>query len=170
MKVALIGLIIGLFLMVVAWLGIQLGAKQAGRYKAKRTLLTEPEQVLFHRLRQAFPDRHVFAQVSLNQLVEVAPTVSDRRARTGLFNRINGKALDFVVCGPDTSPLLVIELDDSSHNRRDRRRADRHKDEALGSAELRLVRVNVKKLPSVTELEVMLQSTDGPNGLELHAE
>lgn len=170
MKIALIGVLIGLVLMGVAWLGLQLNAKQIGRYKAKRTLLTEPEQVLFHRLRQAFPDWHVFAQVSLNQLVAVAPTVSDKRTRASLFNRINGKALDFVVCGADTSPLLIVELDDSSHNRKDRRKADQQKDEALESAELRFVRVNVKKLPSTTELAAMLQANDAPNEQEHHDE
>lgn len=159
MKVALIGLLIGVALMVAAWVGLRMQAGQLGRYRARRTLLTDPEQVLFHRLRQAFPEHLVFAQVSLNQVISVAPKVSDKRARTSLFNKINGKSLDFLICGPDSAPLLAIELDDSSHDRKDRRKADQQKTEALESAELRLVRMNVKALPSTPELADLLLPT-----------
>ena len=56
---------------------------------------------------------------------------------------MNQKHVDFVLCEPRTTrPLLVIELDDASHNSSDRRRAaDAAKDHACRTAGIPMLRV-----------------------------
>jgi hypothetical protein len=40
------------------------------------------------------------------------------------MNRISQLSIDFLIAGPDTRIIAAIKLDDSSHDRRDRRDAD----------------------------------------------
>ncbi len=50
-------------------------------------------------------------------------------------NRIHAKHIDFVLCDPETMEAkLAIELDDASHNRRDRVERDKFVDGALSAA------------------------------------
>lgn len=58
------------------------------------------------------------------------------------FNWISQKHVDFVLCDPDSmQPVCAVELDDASHQRRDRRRRDRFMDKAFGAAGLPLFHV-----------------------------
>jgi hypothetical protein len=57
-----------------------------------------------------------------------------RRDKTNWY-RIQAKCVDFVLCeAHDFAPRLVIELDDRSHDRPDRRERDAFVDEVLASA------------------------------------
>ena len=121
---------------------------------AAQPLLSVPEQVLYRRLREAFPDHVVLAQVALSQLIVVRAGPQWQ----AVHNRINRLVADFVVCSPDFTTLLVIELDDRSHGRRDRQDADARKSEALAAAGLRLVRYSVKSMPDVATLRAELEA------------
>ncbi len=60
------------------------------------------------------------------------------------FNKINAKHIDFLLCDPGTlAPRLAIELDDSSHNRADRRARDEFLNSALTAAHLPFLRLPV---------------------------
>jgi hypothetical protein len=69
----------------------------------------------------------------------------------------------FVLCRADLSVVAVIELDDRSHERRDRQDADARKTKALVDAGLRLVRIPAGALPSENELREMIDA-DTPSG------
>jgi len=72
------------------------------------------------------------AQVHLANLVAVESGTSAFRQ---YFNPIAMKCVDFVVVQRDTmTSLLVIELDDRSHERIERRERDRPVDDVLSSA------------------------------------
>ena len=118
--------------------------------EAKRTLLTEPEQVLFQRLVQALPHQLVLAQVQLLQAVRFKRGL--RHAT--IFNRISQLSLDFVVLTPDTRIVAAIELDDASH--RDRQSADARKAHALQSAGIPLIRWSVHEMPDVATIGLAL--------------
>jgi very-short-patch-repair endonuclease len=105
-------------------------------------LMTEPEQVLYHRLIEALPGLHVMGQVALSRAVRPRGK-RDLRA----FRAISQKSVDFVICGPDLRPLLIVELDDSSHKQHHRKRADQTKDQAIASAGIPLIRWNVREMP-----------------------
>ena len=105
--------------------------------------LTQPEQVLYHRLVAALPDYIVLAQVQLSRVMGVKKGFSVR----GWLNRINRMSFDFVVCLKDSTVVAAIELDDRSHVTPERIDADIKKSRAADSAGIRLVRWNVKGLP-----------------------
>ena len=123
-----------------------------------RAPLSRPEQSLYWRLSEAFPDHIVLAQVAIAQLLEVEE-VPNRRA---VFNRYRQLVADFVICNRAFGVVAVIELDDGSHQNPGRADADERKSAALGAAGLLLLRFNVRSLPSVGELRSVLAGHAGP--------
>jgi very-short-patch-repair endonuclease len=109
-------------------------------------VLTQREQPLFWRLQKALPDHVVLAQVQLSRMMRVKRTDKWRTWQ----NKIERKSADFVVCNKDFSVAAVIELDDSSHDRPDRRKSDADKDAALGGAGIRIIRW--RSLPSDADI------------------
>lgn len=70
------------------------------------------------------------------------------------FNRIAQKHLDFLICDSRTmKPILAVELDDSSHNRANRRERDEFLEEACQVAGLPLVRLPVQREYNTLEIE-----------------
>jgi len=118
--------------------------------------LSEPEQVLYWRLREACPEHQVLAQVALSQMLR-AKRGANRQAT---FNRFSQLVADFVVCTKAFEVVAVIELDDRSHDSAARAAADKRKNEVLAAAGYRLIRVSVSKMPSVTELRSLLPAAD----------
>jgi very-short-patch-repair endonuclease len=108
-----------------------------------RTVLTEPEQILYRRLMHALPNNLIFAQVQLSRFLVVKRGVP----RQTWFNRISQLSADFLILNPDTSVVAAIELDDGSHLRVSRRAADARKTQALQSAGVTLIRWHVGALP-----------------------
>lgn len=119
--------------------------KQRWPLEAKRRLLSDRERELFERLRTALPGYIVLAQVQVIQLL----SFERGRWSRGLFNRMCQLSVDFVILRPDTSIVAAVELDDSTHDRADRRDADARKTHALQSAGVQLVRWNARALPDV---------------------
>lgn len=117
-------------------------------YYAKRPL-SQPEQVLYFRLVQALPERIILAQVQLSRMLGV----KKGNKYQAWLNRINRMSVDFVICNKDYSVVAVIELDDKSHQRDDRRAADAKKDRALTSAGITIVRWQAKSIPNVTMIQ-----------------
>nr|WP_201745853.1 DUF2726 domain-containing protein [Xylella taiwanensis] len=119
-----------------------------------KRVMTDPEQVLYWRLVEALPDRIVLCQVQLSRFLGVR-----RGHQRHWFNRINQKSADFVVCAKDSSVLAVIELDDATHVRESRRKADLDKSKAVENAGLLLVRWNVNSIPSVHQIRDAFEVT-----------
>lgn len=111
--------------------------------------LSSPEQVLYFRLVQALPGNIVLAQVGLSCLLGVKKGNNHQ----AWLNRISRMSVDFVVCNKDSSVVAVIELDDATHQREDRRAADNKKDRALMAAGIRVVRWQVKAIPDVVGIQ-----------------
>lgn len=105
--------------------------------------LSQPEQVLWHRLVKALPDHIVLAQVQLSRVLGVKKGFNFNEWN----NRVNRMSLDFLVCRQDSSVVVAIELDDKSHARAGRFEADTKKDKALSAAGIALIRWNVRELP-----------------------
>lgn len=113
-------------------------------YRRLKTLLTAAEQRFYKALHAAVGrDYAIFTKVRIADTMEVV-RVADRRARIVAHNRIAAKHFDYVLCDPKTSNIIAaIELDDSSHQRRSRRRRDRFVDAACSKVGLPLVRYPV---------------------------
>jgi hypothetical protein len=100
-----------------------------------RPVLTEAERDFYARLRVAVPQYAVLCQVQISRFVEVR----DVADRLGVRNRYDRLSADFVLCAEDFQPLLVIELDDSSHGRPAQRARDAKKDAVLAAAGVPIV-------------------------------
>lgn len=120
----------------------------------KKDLLSEIEQSLFHRLKEACPDKIVLAQVSMSALVGIKKSPSWKAQ----FNKISRKYVDFVLCRPDFSIDAVIELDDKTHEQYDRWKSDDVKNVAFKNAGIKLVRFKAKELPSVEQIKAAIDS------------
>lgn len=119
----------------------------------KRKVLTNPEQILYNRLYKALPDYMILAQVPLSQILRVKKGYNFYQWN----NRINRMSVDFTVCRKDSSIVAVIELDDSTHQRKDRQDADAKKDKALNSAGIRIIRYSVNNIPDETTIKSYFQ-------------
>jgi hypothetical protein len=120
-----------------------------GCYRSKRPL-SEPEQVLFWRLREALPECVVLSQVSFSRFIE--PAGVGGSGRQALFNRISRKTVDFLLCLPDFTLVAAVELDDGSHLvQRDVKR-----DAILKDAGIPILRMNVRDIPSVDQLRSLI--------------
>lgn len=114
--------------------------------------LTQPEQVLYFRLKDSLPDQMILAQVQLSRFLGVKKGSNFHSWN----NRINRMSVDFLICGKDSSIIAAVELDDKSHERQDRIKADNKKDKALLSANVRTVRWNVKELPDMAAIRAAI--------------
>lgn len=124
------------------------GGDEVWPFYAKKPL-SQPEQVLYFRLVQALPEHIVLAQVQLSRLLGVKKGNNYQ----AWFNRINRMSADFVVCNKDSSIVAVIELDDATHQKEDRKAAGAKKDKALSSADIRIVRWQAKAIPDVSVIK-----------------
>lgn len=122
--------------------------KEIWPFYAKK-VLSEPEQILYFRLIQSLPEHIILAQVQLSQLLGIKKGNNYQ----AWFNRINRMSADFVVCKKDSSIIAVIELDDTTHQRKSRQTADTKKDKALTSAGIRIIRWQTKSIPNIATIQ-----------------
>lgn len=117
-------------------------------YKAK-PLLTKPEQVVYGKLRLAFPDLVLLVQVSLAQAVDIK---AQGQARGRWFGKVSAKSLDFVLCRQDFSIVAAIELDDKTHDTDIQKQRDSDKDRVLAAAKIPLLRWRAGRVPSMEDM------------------
>jgi very-short-patch-repair endonuclease len=126
-------------------------------------LLTAAEGDFFAVLQSAAPaGMLLFAQVRLANLVEVQSWA--RYDKTHWY-KIQAKCVDFVLCEPCTFiPRLVIELDDSSHKRADRRERDAFVDAVLAAASLPIMHVRWQRRydPRVLAQQIAVKLSSTP--------
>ncbi len=113
---------------------------------AMKKPLSEPEQVLYFRLRAALPECEVLAQVAFSRFLEISG--GDKAQRFGTLQTINKKSADYLVCLKDFTIVAVVELDDSTHTRT----RDDARDAMLDSAGIKTLRWNVRAMPSEAEI------------------
>jgi Protein of unknown function (DUF2726) len=120
-------------------------------------LLTPAERSFFGVLGQAIDnDLYIFAKVRLSDLLWLPQSTKNRQS---YMNRIQSKHVDFVLCdSATTEPRLLIELDDSSHQRARRRSRDAFLDEAVRRAGLPILRVPAKRSYAPGELRQLISS------------
>lgn len=106
--------------------------------------LSQPEQVLYHRMIRALPEHIVLAQVQVSRVLGVKKGSNFHEWN----NRINRLSYDFVVCTKDSTVIAAIELDDKTHEAPSRTSTDEKKNKASADAGLRLIRWHVRSLPS----------------------
>lgn len=155
--------VVFLLLLIIAAVNLVLYLKKQGLLEGKgaepwpfyvKKPLSQPEQVLYHRLVKALPDHIVLAQVQVSRVLGVKKGSKSNE----WTNRINRLSYDFVVCGKDSTVLAAIELDDKTHESTRRTATDEKKNKATTDAGLSLIRWNVKSLPDESAIQAQLRS------------
>ncbi|MBF6599026.1 MAG: DUF2726 domain-containing protein [Dehalococcoidia bacterium] len=136
-------------------------------YSSRQYLLSRAERSLYGVLEQAVQGEYrIFAKVRLADLVYVERGAEKWQAH---FNRIAGKHADFVICSLDSvSPLLVVELDDRSHERADRVNRDGFVNDALASAKLPILHVRARSSYDVSEVADAIRRAMASDGNAQH--
>ena len=156
MKTAIIGFILIAISLAIAMLyvirinkdkGTNKAVDAAWPYRKKTPFMGAAELDLYERLLAALPEMNVFAQVEMNRVV-----TWPKPDKNGWSGRVNGKSIDFLICTKASEIVLAIELDDKTHNRPDRQKADETKDRALKAAGIPIKRWNVRSMPQVPEI------------------
>lgn len=137
----LIGLIATLTLLTILF---QQYFRPKQRYYSKR-VITQFESKMFYRLKQAFPEYHVLAQVAFSALI----THTNFKIRA----KFNRKVTDFVLLDEKLEVIAIIELDDPSHIGKEEEDAQR--DAMLESAGYRVYRFT--DIPSLKCLRKTIQ-------------
>jgi hypothetical protein len=125
-------------------------------YRLRDDLLSAAELSFYHVLSTAVGSRAtICVKIGLADVLYVSRPHENISAR----NRIDRKHIDFLLCDPATmKPLLAVELDDSSHQRRDRQARDEFVEKALQAAGLPLLRVPVRRQYDPREVAAQVES------------
>jgi len=147
---------------VLSLFGVKPGTKGLPTFRLRDDFLSPAEMSFYGVLASVVGGRAVICpKVNLGDIFFV-PAGSQSQAQR---NRISRKHVDFLLCANRTmKPLGGIELDDSSHNRSDRKERDALVDAVFTSAGLQLIHVTAKRGYVVDEVAEsvrrLLQSTE----------
>lgn len=138
--------VIFLAVISIVWIKVSSGSEKRKVFKnneytyyAKTSIMTRSEEEFFKRLNLAVSERYlVFPQVHLSALLDHRVKGQEWRIA---FRHINGKSVDYVLCDKITlKPAYALELDDFTHDRRDRIERDVEVERIFKEAQLPLVR------------------------------
>lgn len=117
-----------------------------GGYEAK-PFMTDREREFYSRLHAVLPkEDHLVSQVRLVDIVSVSSKFnSDRRKKMALFRKISQWHCDYIWLDKNFSIKSVIELDDSTHRRKDRITRDIFFNAVIEQVGYDLVRLKTKK-------------------------
>ena len=125
---------------------VELGisSSQKPEYRKKQSILTYRERILLRAIRRAAAgDYTILMKVRLGDFVWLANEPQDRKFHN---NQIQCKHVDFLLCDKVMiEPLLVIELDDTSHRNYDHADRDKFKDETFDAIGLPIIRLQVRE-------------------------
>lgn len=123
----------------------KLAALEAYPYVNCGSILTPTELKFFNDLKPVIKgDWHIFTKVRLEDIINVKSGL-DKKVAYGSRGRIKSRHIDFVLCEKDTLNILMcIELDDRSHERKDRVERDTFVNKAVRDAGLTIVRIPVR--------------------------
>lgn len=86
-------------------------------YKSKKTLISKSEQEYYLAIKSSLPEGYwAFPQVNLASFVE---KTDNSRFHNELFRNV-----DFLITDSNYSPLIIVEINDQTHNNSDRKERD----------------------------------------------
>ena len=160
------GHVIGVVVLVLALAGLatilvkRMGPATVSKkhpFRKKDYLLTKAERSFYEVLCQAVDSGlAVFAKIRLLDLLWLPKGVENAQSHR---NRVQSKHVDFVLCDRAAlKPVLVIELDDASHERESRQARDSFVDDVLAAAGLPVLRVRARQGYVTSEIRRQIDS------------
>lgn len=140
--IVVLAIVVGLVIFALSLLktAIPSDRRFSYRYTRKNYFMTRSEREFFNVLLPLVEHNYVvFAQVHLSTLL--SHKVKGQHWQ-GALSHIDRKSVDFVICDKKfLSPKLVIELDDTSHERTDRQLRDQEVEWIFEQAQIPLLRI-----------------------------
>lgn len=109
----------------------------------KKYILTKNEYYFYKRLKVICDEYNlrILAKTRLADIVEVDKSKIENKEYMKYYSRIQSKHIDFLICNGDSlCPVVAIELDDNSHDNKDRQIRDNFVNQTLESADIPLIR------------------------------
>ncbi len=121
-----------------------IGAAAPPEYRLSKSLFTRPEMFFFNKLLEDVGGQYVvFAKVRLADVIWLANEPENRKYHN---NQLHCKHFDFLLCEKGTyKPLLVVELDDSSHDKYEHYERDEFKNQVCADIGLKMWRPRVQQ-------------------------
>lgn len=118
-------------------------------YGVKETIMSSPERLFFESCRSALgPNYDIYPQVNLDKIFKIN-YFGDYRRFLIYLRKINQKSVDFLVVNRNTqSPIFAIELDDATHEYKDRKERDNLINSLFDYQKLPLLRFDSGNYPS----------------------
>jgi len=116
--------------------------KEANEFIAKinESILTNNELIFFRKLKIITDeyDLLIFTKVRLADIFKTNDYSS--------FGKIKSKHIDFIICDKETKPIKFIELDDSTHNKKNNYENDCKKNEIFRSLNIEIFRIKIDEI------------------------
>jgi len=127
-------------------------------YEVRQTLMTPNERIFFEKLRRAIGDKYdIYPQVNLDKIFKIK-YLGNKFAFNAAKWAIDRRSVDYLLVEKETqSPKVAIELDGSSHERRDRIERDEKVGSIFDYNGIPLVRFNVGDSFNESELRAKFE-------------
>jgi hypothetical protein len=128
-------LVLAIVVVATLWLAVP-------RYERKERLFSPAEWAFFRVLEETIGSEYrIFAKVRIADVLRPKKT-ANRRAWWRAFTKVSSKHVDYVLVDRVTGTIeAALELDDKTHDRKDRRVRDAFVDRAFAQARVPLIRV-----------------------------
>jgi hypothetical protein len=128
-------------------------AKYSDNYEKKARIMTLRERLFYDKLKQVVvAGYYIYPQVHVTEILQPKQSLYGG-LRLAAFRGISQKSVDYLIVDNNQSPVLAIELDDSTHEKEDRADRDWFIECAFKSAGVPLLRFASRTDYNVSDLE-----------------
>jgi hypothetical protein len=124
-------------------------------YLMRERLLAPPYSLVYLLLRTALPEHEIFVNLALGDLVDVGPQWQGLE-RENRLRRLGQQRVDYVVCTRQLGVVAVVIVAGGVTPDAAGLEGERLRNEALSAAGIRIVRLDVSKLPRHPELRTQV--------------
>lgn len=116
------------------------------QYKYQRRSLLSKNELEFYKVLYPIASKNGLILFTKTRLADLIEPVKGSANWQGSFNKISQKHVDFILCDASKlNPVLIIELDDATHERANRQLRDEFVDQALKSAKIPILHTKTAK-------------------------
>lgn len=126
-------------------------------YHSRGALLTKSELNFYKQIKPILDQYGIYASFK-PRLWDIIDVDKNTEKKFSWQNKISSKHVDFAIVDENAKILACLELDDPSHNRKDRMESDKLKNEALSSANVPLIRIKTNKTYNLVEFKNHIQN------------
>ena len=144
MKYIIFIFIVAVIIVVLAAIGMKVGniQKQPIAAYRKKYLLTKNEYSFYQKIKPIIQEKNlrVLCKIRLADLIEPEPN-KNQKEWYAAFNRIKSKHIDFAIATENMKVIVLVELQDNTHQKSDRKERDEFVNTAVTSAGYKLLSV-----------------------------